>query len=64
MLYQNSLKINKKQLKTILKIVLKSRRSLESLMKESGIDDTITVPTQLTYEQADMIIKTHKGFLI
>lgn len=56
--------ITKKQLKIILKIVLKSRRSFESLMKESGIDDTIVVPTQLTYEQADMIIKTHKGFLI
>jgi hypothetical protein len=56
--------ITKKQLKIILKIVLKSRRSLESLMKESGINDTIAVPTQLTYEQADIIIKTHSGFLV
>jgi hypothetical protein len=56
--------ITKKQLKIILKIVLKSRRSFESLMKESGIADIVDFPTQLTYEQADIIIKTHSGFLV
>lgn len=57
-------KITKKQLKIILKIVIKSKRSFEGLVLEFGICDIINFPTQLTYEQADMIINTHTGFLI
>jgi len=57
-------KITEKQLKIILKIVLRSRRAFESLVKESGMDYAVDFPTQLSCEQADIIIKAHSGFLI
>jgi len=58
------LPVTKKQLKTILKLLLKSRRTFESLAKETGIDDSIRFPSQLNYDQAELLIKTHSGFLI
>jgi len=58
------LPVTKKQLKTILKLLLKSRRTFESLAKETGIDVSIRFPSQLNYSQAELLIKTHSGFLI
>jgi len=57
-------KITEKQLKTILKLLLKSKRTFESLTRETGIDDSMQFPSQLNYNQAELLIKTHSGFLI
>jgi len=57
-------KITEKQLKTVLKLLLKSKRTFESLTRETGMDYAVDFPTQLSCEQADIIIKAHSGFLI
>lgn len=57
-------KADNKQLHLVSKIITRSKRTFESLLRESGIEKSIEHYTDLYDYEATVFIKTHSGFLI